>query len=209
MLQVERSVLSESEVCVRASLIVWAVSIAATAYLIAVAGCDKSNTPGKPVAPAPLVVHEPEISKLEQIKPYFQVDEARPDNPVVAVFLSNTRATDKALEHLKGLVDIKSLALNNTEITDAGLVHLSGLVSLEHLYLNDTAIGDVGLEHIRGLANIRGLDLRNTEVSDTGLECLSEMTELELLDLTGTDVTELGVKDLQQLLPKCVINLAK
>ena len=187
----------------RDSLIVWAAFIAATAFLIAVVGCDNTHTPGQPIIPAPVIVHEPEITELDQVKRYFQVDEARPDKPVVAVMLSNSQATDVALKHLKDLPAIEVLGLNNTKITDAGLVNLKNLTSLKQLYLNHNQISDAGLEHLKGLTKLWSLNLSNTQVTDAGLGCLSEMTELRFLNLTGTNVTELGKKGLQQLLPKC------
>lgn len=150
----------------------------------------------------------PEITKLDQVKHYFQVDEARSDKPVVAVILSNLLVTDETLEHLKDLANIKVLALSNTEISDAGLVHLRGLVSLEHLYMNDTQVSDIGLEQLKGLTKLRSLNLSNTQVTDAGLDHLSGLTQLELLNLSDTNVTKPGAKGLQQLLRQCRIDLA-
>ena len=184
-----------------------AVYVATAICLMAICDCGETDTPTQQVAPAPAVVAQPEITELDQVKLHFQVDEARSDKPVVAVILSNLRATDEALEHLKDLANIKSLALNNNEISDAGLVCLRGLVSLEHLYLNDTQVSDIGLEQLKGLTKLRELNLSNTQVTDAGLDHLSGLTELEFLKLSGTNVTEQGAKGLQQLLRQCKSNL--
>ena len=49
--------------------------------------------------------------------------------------------------------------LPNTKVTDAALEHLKGLTKLQTLYLNGTRVTDVGLEHLKGLAKLRDLNL--------------------------------------------------
>lgn len=199
-----------SEVDVYAScetLIKQTVSIVTTACIVAVAGCDKTDTPAPP---APTVVAKPKITELHQIQRYMGVDETRPDKPVTSVMLSNHPTTDAALEHLKGLTDIQVLGLNNTGITDAGLVHLRELTSLEHLYLQNNRgkvnqISDSGLEHLKGLTKLWSLNLENTQVTDAGLANLKGMTELRFLRLSDTQVTEEGLRTLKEALPNCQI----
>ena len=54
---------------------------------------------------------------------------------------------------------------SDTRITDKGLEHLKGLVSLEELSLASTTVTDVGLEHLKEFRHLRGLNLFNTQVT--------------------------------------------
>ena len=67
----------------------------------------------------------------------------------VFIYDDGSEASDMALEHLKGLTNLKSLDFSDTQVTDAGLKHLKGMTSLECLNLFFTQVTDAGLEHRR------------------------------------------------------------
>ena len=71
-----------------------------------------------------------------------------------------TDATDKSLEHLDGLTQLRCLFLGSTQVTDKGLEHLTGLTQIQTLWLSDTQVTDKGLEHLTGLTKLRTLASR-------------------------------------------------
>jgi hypothetical protein len=149
---------------------------------------------------------EAAIAAIKKLGGKVHVDDKRPGKPVVAVGLRSTRVTDAGLVHLKGLTQLQGLDLNFTKVTDAGLVHLKGLTKLQVLYLWRTEVTDAGLVHLKGLTQLQSLNLLSTEVTDAGLVQLKGLTQLQSLDLRSTRVTDEGVKNLQQALPKCIID---
>ena len=65
------------------------------------------------------------------------------------VSIGGANVTEAALEHLKGLTNLKVLWLINTKVTDAGLEHLSGLTNLENLYVIGTKVSDEGVKKLQ------------------------------------------------------------
>ena len=63
--------------------------------------------------------------------------------------LSNTQATDTALEHLKHLTALQRLWLYNTQVTDSGLEHIKGLTALQELNLTYTQVTDAGIARLQ------------------------------------------------------------
>ena len=62
---------------------------------------------------------------------------------------ATTKTTDKAMEHLKGLSQLRVLWLYGTKVTDAGLEHLKGLSQLQVLRLNGTKVTEAGVAKLR------------------------------------------------------------
>jgi hypothetical protein len=124
---------------------------------------------------------------------------------VVEVHFASPLLTDRGLEHLKGLSQLRWLDLPGTQVTDSGLEHLKGLKQLQILSLNDTKVTDAGLQHLKGLPQLEWLDLDGTQVTDAGLEHLKGLTHLWRLTLHRTNVTDQGENRLQRALPECEI----
>ena len=59
--------------------------------------------------------------------------------------LWNTRITDRALEGLQGLSELKFLSVAQNDITNTGLDYLTKVVSLEGVVLDQTSVTDAGL----------------------------------------------------------------
>jgi hypothetical protein len=120
--------------------------------------------------------------------------------------IASTDATDARLKELAAvLTPVTQLNLENRHVTDRGIEHLKGLVELRCLVLNDTQLTDDGLEHLKGLSQLQVLSLDNTRVTDSGLIHLKALAHLQSLYLQRTHVTEGGVKELQQALPNCTV----
>ena len=79
---------------------------------------------------------------------------------------SRTRLTDKIVDPLSQLTELRVLALAGIPITDAKLSLLAKLQNLEDLDLDGTAITDAGLPQLLALPNLRHLRIAKTRVSD-------------------------------------------
>jgi len=102
-----------------------------------------------------------EVARLRELGASLQIKEGR----VTEVDLTNSMITDKDLELLSALADLKVLALAGCgNVTDSGLVHLQRLEKLQTLNLGPSKIGDAGLEHLTGLKNLEILNLSGTQV---------------------------------------------
>jgi Leucine-rich repeat (LRR) protein len=119
---------------------------------------------------------------------------------IVEVSLARTWATDRDLEWIAGLKDLKRLDLSLTYVSDRGIERLSKLEDLEELNL-DTAEGitDAAIAFLRVNHKLRKLNLRGTDVTDTGLEYLATLTGLTLLNIAETQVTDIGLENLASL----------
>jgi Leucine-rich repeat (LRR) protein len=113
--------------------------------------------------------------------------------------------TDRALNGLGKLKDLRTLSLGSEEVTEAGLKELAGLQELRRLNLNGTKVTDAGVKHLAGLSRLQVLSLAHSEVTDGCLKDLRKLTELRELYLDTTAVSKAGVAELQKALPKCSI----
>ncbi len=113
--------------------------------------------------------------------------------------LSDVPITDKGLQSLERLVNLKRLSLERTRITDAGLVHLARLTHLESLDLSGTQIRGDGLRYIQGLRDLKTLELDRTQVCDRGLAHLPRLASLKRLSLWKTTITDRGLVHLKKM----------
>ena len=108
--------------------------------------------------------------------------------------------TDRGLEHLQGLKQLRTLILDDTRITDAGLALLAGLGELEELSLQTTPITDAGIAHLARLKKLRVLSLNFVhQVTDEGIAHLAGLAELQVLSLNCTRVADAGMAHLAGL----------
>lgn len=145
------------------------------------------------------------ITEIERLGGKVEVDNNRPDEPVVGVNLKHTKFADASLEHLKGLTRLERLYLNETQVTDDGMIYIQGLTNIEVLDLHRTKVTDKALEYLKGFTRLRTLNLAGTEITNKGLEHLKGLSLLQRLDLSDTKVTNAGIDDLQKALPKVKI----
>ena len=110
-------------------------------------------------------------AELERLGVRIRLDE---NGDALAVSLGKGVVfTDKEIEHLKWMIDLKQLSLNGGNVTDAGLGHLGGLTKLEVLDLCNTKITDAWRDAMPELPKLAWLDLRGTKVTDAGFASCS------------------------------------
>ena len=129
--------------------------------------------------------------------------------------------TDRALQHLRGLKQLRTIKLINTNITGHGLDCLKDLPALEELDLPliafsaDVArvlggmqslrrfryadVTDESLAEIARLSGLEELELFGDGVSDRGAEHLRGLVELRKLSIRGSQLTDGGLRQLADL----------
>lgn len=113
--------------------------------------------------------------------------------------VNNPDFSDEQMNVLLKLEDqIIWLDLSDTKITDKGLQHVAKLKNLTRLHLDNTAISDRGLSYLKNLEHLLYLNLYRTSISDKGLESLSGIKNLKALYLWQTQVTPQGVALVKQ-----------
>ena len=114
--------------------------------------------------------------------------------------LDGCEIPDEALEMIGMFGKLNLLHLEDGTMTDAAVEHLSGLVHLRSLSLKDCdQVGDAGVAHLQPLAGLTYLNLAGTQVSDKGVVHLARLKQLSSWSLAATQVTDRGVKSLGSL----------
>jgi len=117
-------------------------------------------------------------------------------------------ATDKKMQLIGQLVNLRSLNMSEAKITDAGLHYLRNLIHLQTLDLGYTAVTDDGLHYLRNLIHLQTLDLGGTALTDDGLHHLEKLPHLQYLNLWDTQVTDEGLHQLEKLIHLQTLNLS-
>jgi hypothetical protein len=115
-----------------------------------------------------------------------EIDETRPDRPVVKVSLRGRRVTDTTMDLVGELPELRSLTLADTRVTDVGIRRVHNLSKLQWLTLDGVAITDSGLCWLASLKNLEGLMLADTLIDGTGLKYLKPLDRLRNLFIEGT-----------------------
>ena len=89
--------------------------------------------------------------------------------------------------------------VSTSKVTDAAIQHIQHLTGLKGLALWETPIGDLALRHVRHLSHLRWLDIGDTKITDNGLVYLIEMRDLASLTLLNDKITDRGLVELQKL----------
>jgi hypothetical protein len=84
-------------------------------------------------------------------------------NPLLAIGLRATKATDDDLALLATVMELGSLDLRGTAITDVGVAHLSGLPELRKLSLANTKVTRSCVVHLLDCPRLAELDVSNTD----------------------------------------------
>jgi hypothetical protein len=118
---------------------------------------------------------------------------------VGSLAIRHTHLTEEAVAELSKCSHIKELILTGSDVGNDTLKALTALSQLEMLLLNQTAVSDTGLRHIRAFAHLSQLDLSNTAVTDRGLDEVGKLVSLRWLILQGTQITSAGIPSLASL----------
>jgi Leucine-rich repeat (LRR) protein len=114
-----------------------------------------------------------------------------------ALALPNYAGSNNGLAHLKALLNLRSLELWGPFVTNLGVSHLGGLNLLERVKLDGLAITDAALGAFRGSDKLREFGAAGTPLTDKALVTLAEVKELEFADLSRTKVTDSGLTALK------------
>jgi hypothetical protein len=163
-------------------------------------GTPRNPTPSgqQPRKAEVLPEHREAVDRFKTMGGQVMVDS---QGEVYAVKLSGTRVTDKQLEPLARMKNLRLLNLDDTGITDAGLVHVKDLVGLKVLTLCRTRISDSGLVHLANLKELERLRLNDTDTSDAGLEHLKSLKSLKKFQVPRTRITPNGIANLKKEIP--------
>lgn len=102
--------------------------------------------------------------------------------------LWGTQVTDKNLEAVAGLKDLKRLVIvDAANVSDAGVSHLETLDQLEWIVLTSSQITDNSLSVFATLPKLRVLNLAASELTNSGVSRLSSSKDLQKLFLDGMD----------------------
>jgi hypothetical protein len=111
--------------------------------------------------------------RREWVGPAWVRDKVKPENSkyferICCVYLGGTKVTDRDVQAISNLTELRELYLHRTGISDAALEHIGELQALRVLHLRNTGVSDEGLEKLRDLTNLRELYLFETQISDAG-----------------------------------------
>ena len=121
--------------------------------------------------------------------------------------------TDKCLEELEGLTNLKSLNLQDCrQVTNRGLSSVAKLKNLESLNLTYCSqITDAGLKSLEGLSRLKSLNFQGCrQVTKQGLSSVAKLKNLESLKLAWCDqITDADLKALEGLSSLKSLNLER
>ena len=121
---------------------------------------------------------------------------------------SGYQFTEKGIQHLAQLTELRQLNLGFAELNDRSMAHLADLTNLESLSLLDSSVADNGLRRLQGMKKLQRLNLwRCVNLTDEGLSHLSSLPRLRLIDAVYTKMTKEGVQKLQEKLPELKVRL--
>ncbi|WP_319542184.1 hypothetical protein [uncultured Pseudodesulfovibrio sp.] len=103
---------------------------------------------------------------------------------------------DTGIQHIAGLLRLKTLNLPQSRITDEGMRHLKNLTQVDSLVLSASNISDAGVAQIKHLRP-SVLNLTRTKITDAGVAMLNDMP-LRLLFISFTAITDASVPVLSQ-----------
>ncbi|PQO46276.1 leucine-rich repeat domain-containing protein [Blastopirellula marina] len=119
----------------------------------------------------------------------------------VSIFLA-PHITDKSLEHISKLPNLRLLDIAKAPITNQGFAHLAGMTKLESLRIHaDPPIQPIDVERIRQLKSLEklvGLELRGKGFDDQFLAAIAPLPKLEWIYLAGTSITDADLPPLKE-----------
>jgi len=111
--------------------------------------------------------------------------------------LYDGQLTDKAMESIGRLAQLKSLDVRGTRISSDGVAYLRDLRELQALRLSQNPdVDDRALEYIAQLPELTHLSISASSVNGDGLNFLSQMPRLEVLVLQGSSIDGSGLDQL-------------
>lgn len=113
---------------------------------------------------------------------------------VKVFYMCECPISDKVIESINPLKDLRVLSLENTNLTDKGLQMVClNHPELERLILNNTPITSEGLKYICKLKKLNFLELRGTQIDDEAPVYLSELENMVNLTIANTKITDKSI----------------
>lgn len=113
--------------------------------LVAAGGCGKKSQ------------ESPDAPAMAALAPYAPKPTLNEQGRVVELKLDGPHVDDAALDHIKGLTELKLLSLYGSSVTDEGLAKVKDVPRLEALGLGKTGVTRRGLVHLERLPALRWL----------------------------------------------------
>jgi hypothetical protein len=116
-------------------------------------------------------------------------------NGIDSANFNNSRITDKGIEILGTLPNLKTLCIRGNKITDEGVKHLAHCKALDFVDLRETQITDKAVEFLVDCP-LRDVALDNTAVTDACLLSLAKIETLQrmLIDGDGTRISKAALE---------------
>lgn len=93
---------------------------------------------------------------------------------VVDLDVKKTAVSDKGMETVATMLNLRKLMLNETKVTDAGVKTIAVLPNLESLSLFGTAVTDKGIVELAKASSLKKVYLSNTKVTPAGADALAK-----------------------------------
>ena len=95
----------------------------------------------------------------------------------------NPNLTEKGLEQLEFLKNLRSLDLHDTNLDDDSFQRICNLTNLEVLWMGMTRVSDKGMKFIENLRNLTQLNIYDTQITEKGLEHIGKLPNLMYLQI--------------------------
>ena len=119
--------------------------------------------------------------------------EQLPTPPVpFAIYATYRRHTDPTLRGIGKHQTLAGLGLDGSGVTEKGLEEVGTLPNLKVLTLSVTNVGDAGLKHVGRLTTLTALAANTVKATDAGLAHLKGLTNLTWLNLWGNGLQRPG-----------------
>jgi len=117
-----------------------------------------------------------------------------------ALYIARINIRGSCLHALKGTKSLRSLALNNNAISPDKFKYFAELPALTKLWVEECGLNDEALKYIGQIKSLEGLALdKNAKLTNEGLKNLRELKHLHSLSISEGKLTVQGVEQLKGL----------
>ena len=98
----------------------------------------------------------------------------------------NSNESDKCLEAIGKLTQIKKIFLKGGQATDETMKHVANLKQVEVFFVWDASkVSDKGLKHLSNYRKLKNVHLSNSKITEKGISYLSNSNDISKLSLQG------------------------
>lgn len=104
----------------------------------------------------------------------------------LTIYIGEKKAfTDRDLDCLTNLKNLKNLQLNPHKFTDSGVAKLAGLTNMENLVIGGPNMTDEALSYLSNMKKLSGLTISEADITDKGIKHLENLDVLIYLQITS------------------------